>query len=74
MKITAQQFLKMGDIFYLACALAFLIDGANAFWRMNCAKINTGRMDSIVTPGKVSGHMHTFVGASSECRSVIQDC
>jgi len=47
-----------------APALAF-IGSANAFWRMNCNVIQTGRVDPIVNPGAVAAHCHTIVGASS---------
>ncbi|KAK5135954.1 hypothetical protein LTR08_004412 [Meristemomyces frigidus] len=47
-----------------ALALPFLT-GVNAFWRMNCAIINTGRIDPLVNPGAVSAHTHTIVGGSN---------
>jgi hypothetical protein len=43
-----------------------LIDGAEAFWRMNCAVIQTGRVDPLVNPGAVAAHAHTIVGGSSK--------
>ena len=39
---------------------------ANAFWRMNCAVIQTGRVDPIVNPGTYAAHGHTIVGGSSK--------
>ncbi|KAF2721327.1 WSC-domain-containing protein, partial [Polychaeton citri CBS 116435] len=36
-----------------------------AFWRMNCAKIQIGRVDPVISPGQVSGHVHTLVGAAN---------
>jgi len=39
---------------------------ANAFWRMNCAIVNTGRIDPLVNPGTVAAHAHTIVGGSSK--------
>ncbi|QIW99016.1 hypothetical protein AMS68_004534 [Peltaster fructicola] len=39
--------------------------GVDAFWRMNCAVVHTGRIDPIINPGTVSGHVHTIVGGSN---------
>ncbi|MCJ1478593.1 hypothetical protein MMC13_007274 [Lambiella insularis] len=36
-----------------------------AFWRMECGIIQTGRIDPIVSPGKLSGHAHKIAGASN---------
>ncbi|KAK5121954.1 hypothetical protein LTR85_004526 [Meristemomyces frigidus] len=48
----------------VATALPFLV-GVDAFWRLNCAKIQTGRIDPLVNPGTVSAHAHTIVGGSN---------
>lgn len=38
----------------------------NAFWRMNCGVIQTGRVDPLVNPGAIAAHAHTIVGGSSK--------
>jgi hypothetical protein len=38
---------------------ALVVGYAEAFFRINCANIQVGRIDPIVTPGKVSAHVHT---------------
>jgi hypothetical protein len=48
-------------------ALAFAsIGGVDAFFRVNCAKIQVGRIDPIVNPGALAAHCHSIVGGSSE--------
>lgn len=42
------------------------LNGVDAFWRMNCATIQTGRIDPLVSPGAIAGHSHSIVGGSSE--------
>ncbi|UNI18594.1 hypothetical protein JDV02_004851 [Purpureocillium takamizusanense] len=43
---------------------AGLIAGANAFWRMECpGRVGLARMDPIVNPGSVSGHVHAIHGS-----------
>ncbi|KAK7418586.1 hypothetical protein QQZ08_011170 [Neonectria magnoliae] len=37
----------------------------DAFWRMSCGLIQTGRVDPIVSPGGVAGHVHKVSGASN---------
>lgn len=49
-----------------ALALPFLLIGVDAFWRMNCAVIQTGRIDPVVDFNLVSGHVHTITGGSSK--------
>ncbi|CAC9885215.1 unnamed protein product, partial [Aureobasidium pullulans] len=47
-------------------ALAFAsIGGVNAFFRVNCAKIQVGRIDPIVNPGALAAHCHSIVGGSN---------
>lgn len=54
------------NIVTAAAAIAFLPLGrVDAFFRVNCGKIQTGRIDPIVNPGAVSAHAHTIVGGSS---------
>jgi hypothetical protein len=36
---------------------------ASGFWRIDCGRIQTGRIDPIVSPGKVSSHCHNVGGA-----------
>lgn len=46
-----------------------LIAGANAFWRMECpGRVGLARMDPIINPGEVSGHVHAIHGSSGESR------
>lgn len=42
------------------------IGGVDAFFRLNCAKVQVGRIDPIVNPGALAAHCHTIVGGSSE--------
>lgn len=35
------------------------------FWRMNCGKIQVGRLDPVVSPGAISSHVHNIVGGYS---------
>ncbi|KAI5246626.1 WSC-domain-containing protein [Aureobasidium subglaciale] len=47
-------------------ALAFSsIGGVDAFFRINCAKIQVGRIDPIVNPGALAAHCHTISGGSN---------
>jgi hypothetical protein len=47
--------------FFLAAASA----PANAYWRMTCGLVQTGRVDPIVFPGVVSPHVHRIMGANT---------
>lgn len=49
----------------LALALTYL-GGVDAFFRINCATINRGRIDPLVNPGTLAAHSHTIVGSASE--------
>jgi len=42
-----------------------LLGGADAFFRINCATINRGRIDPLVNPGALAAHSHTIVGSAS---------
>lgn len=54
------------NTFTVAVAIASLPIGmVDAFFRVNCGKIQTGRIDPIVNPGAVAAHAHTIVGGSS---------
>ena len=45
--------------------LSTLVVPAHAYWRMGCGgTLVEGRLDSIVTPGKVSGHTHVILGGN----------
>lgn len=46
--------------------VATLLRFSNAFWRMPCLEMALGRMDPIISPGIVSSHVHTVVGADSK--------
>jgi hypothetical protein len=37
----------------------------DAFFRMSCGRIQTGRIDPIITPGGVAGHCHLISGPIS---------
>jgi hypothetical protein len=51
-----------------ACVLAALAAFAipvDAWWRMGCGgTLVEGRLDPIVTPGKISGHTHVILGGN----------
>ncbi len=53
-----------------AAAVLLFLHGADAFWRMNCAVVQTGRVDPLVNPGTVAAHAHSIVGGSSTCSKV----
>ncbi|RGP81502.1 fungistatic metabolite [Fusarium longipes] len=46
-------------------ALVALVAWAEAFWRMSCSVIQTGRIDPIIAPGTFSAHVHKLSGASN---------
>ena len=57
----------MPALLTISAAFAFpFLTGVNAFWRMNCDVIQTGRVDPLVNPGTVAAHAHTIVGGSSK--------
>jgi hypothetical protein len=45
---------------------------ADAFWRMVCGTIRTGRIDPIISPDTISGHCHTIAGPISELLSTCR--
>lgn len=60
-------FQEMPSFINLLVAISLpLFDGVDAFWRMNCAVVQTGRIDPLVNPGTVAAHAHTIVGGSSK--------
>ena len=48
-----------------AVVLGFLVGSSQAFWRLSCGIVQAGRIDPIVTPGKISGHAHKIAGGGS---------
>ena len=50
----------------LLLSLGSLTGLSDAFWRMSCSIIQTSRIDPIVSPGKISSHVHKIAGASSK--------
>ncbi|KAF4470185.1 fungistatic metabolite [Fusarium albosuccineum] len=50
--------------------LAALVD---AYWRMSCSLIQTGRVDPIIAPGRVAAHVHKISGASNMGISATYD-
>ena len=50
----------------LLLGLALTSGTVFGFWRMTCDHpLVVGRIDPIVSPGKVSGHIHTISGGSA---------
>ena len=47
-------------------SLAVFAHGVHAYWRMSCGLIQTGRLDPVVNPGSLSGHVHKVSGANSQ--------
>jgi len=39
-----------------------LLNGVDAYWRMPCGVIQTGRLDPIINPGAISSHVHKISG------------
>ena len=58
--------MRLQNYFTLFVGFGTLTGFSNAFWRMSCGIIQTGRIDPIVTPGEVTSHVHKIAGASSE--------
>ncbi|KAK6075662.1 WSC domain-containing protein [Seiridium cupressi] len=49
----------------LGLLAAAAISPVHGFWRMTCGTIQTGRIDPIISPGNVAGHVHKVSGASN---------
>lgn len=62
LKMKVTQFLQAG----------LLLHGVDAFWRMNCGTIQLGRIDPIINPGGISGHVHILAGPNSTLRELHQ--
>ena len=57
----------MKSVVALSAAAAILPGAVDAFWRMDChSRSGLARIDPIVTPGKVSSHVHAVHGGSSK--------
>ncbi|KIV86256.1 hypothetical protein PV11_01876 [Exophiala sideris] len=57
--------MKTGITFSLALSLGSWFGAVDAYWRMNCGVAQTGRVDPILSPGSVSGHVHLLSGATN---------
>ncbi|KAK4895020.1 hypothetical protein LTR27_006887 [Elasticomyces elasticus] len=55
----------MRSLIASAAAVLPYLGGVDAFWRMNCAVIQTGRVDPVVNPGAIAAHAHSIVGGSN---------
>ncbi|PWN49559.1 hypothetical protein IE53DRAFT_388208 [Violaceomyces palustris] len=49
---------------FTAVILAVTLDAVSGFWILTQGQLVTERLDPIVSPGKVSSHVHTFVGSN----------
>ncbi|KAI5271288.1 hypothetical protein E4T47_05393 [Aureobasidium subglaciale] len=57
--------MRSFDFSASALSILALASSASAFWRMPCpGRISTERLDPIVAPGGVSGHVHTISGSN----------
>ena len=55
----------MIQIFFFLSLLGLLVEPVLGYWRMDCMGIaGIARIDPIVTPGKISAHVHSIKGAS----------
>jgi hypothetical protein len=53
--------------------LAFtLASSVHAFFRINCANIQRGRIDPLVNPGALAAHSHSIVGGSSRYTTIAK--
>lgn len=55
--------------FYFLVSLGLLAGQSTlslAYWRMACSVSQTARIDPILNPGSVSGHVHKFAGGNSQ--------
>jgi hypothetical protein len=52
-------------MFLLLFLVSGMIDRIEAYWRVACSVVQTGRIDTVLDPGQVSGHVHKISGASS---------
>ncbi|KIX92606.1 uncharacterized protein Z520_11635 [Fonsecaea multimorphosa CBS 102226] len=57
--------MKSLDLSQSLWSLALLPSLSHAYWRMACSVSQTARVDLILNPGEVSGHVHKFAGGSN---------
>ncbi|KIW95941.1 uncharacterized protein Z519_03007 [Cladophialophora bantiana CBS 173.52] len=57
--------MKSLDLSSSLWALMLLPSLSHAYWRMACSVSQTARIDLILNPGDVSGHVHKFAGGSN---------
>jgi hypothetical protein len=70
-KMLSTSFRPLG---LLLTMLLTLILPAHAWWRMGCGgTLLEGRLDSIVSPGQVSGHTHVILGGNGFAPSMDYD-
>lgn len=50
------------SLVFLVTALSGVCQG---YWRMGCGTVQTGRLDPVVSPGKINAHVHKVSGPSS---------
>lgn len=62
--------MRSFDFSASALSILALASSASAFWRMPCpGRVATERLDPIVAPGGVSGHVHTISGSNVSLQS-----
>lgn len=66
--ITVPYFVMKRSILSSLWPLALQPSLSLAYWRMACSVSQTARVDIILNPGGVSGHVHKFAGGNSESR------
>jgi hypothetical protein len=67
--VTSPQTNMISTIFFVVAALAALpLSQASNVWTVNCAPLTQERSDPIVSPGKISSHVHAVVGSSAFSR------
>lgn len=52
----------MAPLLSVSAMLLALILSVDAYWRMPCGLVQTGRIDAIVSPGGISSHVHKISG------------
>jgi hypothetical protein len=50
---------------HLAILTLTLLNFVDSYWRMSCGLVQTGRIDPVISPGSVSGHVHKISGANT---------
>lgn len=54
---------RPSSLLYLL-ALSTINPAADAFWRAACSVVQTGRIDPILSPDTISGHVHKLAGGN----------